>query len=203
MRYVGKVERLCVPCPPFFEERSVYWSLFWTFAKVGVMTFGGGYAMLPILEREVVDNKKWVDDAEVMDYYAISQCTPGVIIVNVATFVGEKLGGRLGGIIATLGVVFPSFLIITILAALLSEFSHVAAVQHAFAGIRICVCIFIFNAILRLWKSSVKDVVTCLFFLAVFLSSIFLDISPVAYVVVAGIAGILLHRFARKRTKVK
>ena len=83
----------------------MYWSLFWTFAKVGVMTFGGGYAMLPILEREVVDNKKWVDDAEIMDYYAISQCTPGVIIVNVATFIGEKLGGRWGGIIATLGVI--------------------------------------------------------------------------------------------------
>ena len=179
----------------------MYWSLFWTFAKVGVMTFGGGYAMLPILEREVVDNKKWVDDAEIMDYYAISQCTPGVIIVNVATFIGEKLGGRWGGIIATLGVVFPSLLIITLLAALLSEFSHIAAVQHAFSGIRICVCIFIFNAILRLWESSVKDAVTCLFFMPVFVASIFLNISPVIYVVVAGIAGILLHRFVFERSK--
>lgn len=175
----------------------MYGSLFWTFAKVGVMTFGGGYAMLPILEREVVDNKHWVSDAEIMDYYAISQCTPGVIIVNVATFIGQKLGGRLGGIIATLGVIFPSLVIITILAALLSSFSHIEAVKHAFAGIRICVCIFIFNAILRLWKSSVKDAITCLLFLIVFIASLFINISPAIFIVLAGIAGVFLHRFAR------
>lgn len=175
----------------------MYGSLFWTFAKVGVMTFGGGYAMLPILEREVVDNKHWVSDAEIMDYYAISQCTPGVIIVNVATFIGQKLGGRLGGIIATLGVIFPSLVIITILAALLSTFSHIEAVKHAFAGIRICVCIFIFNAILRIWKSSVKDAITCLLFLIVFIASLFINISPAIFIALAGIAGVFLHRFAR------
>lgn len=177
----------------------MYWSLFWTFAKIGVMTFGGGYAMLPILEREVVDNKKWANDAEIMDYYAIGQCTPGVIIVNVATFIGEKLGGRPGGIIATLGVIFPSLVIIALLAALLTEFSHIEAVGHAFAGIRICVCVFIFNAVLRLWKSSVKDAVACILFLIVFVASIFLNISPAIYVILAGIAGVFLHRFARTK----
>lgn len=181
------------------KETSMYLSLFWTFAKIGVMTFGGGYAMLPILEREVVDNKKWATDAEIMDYYAIGQCTPGVIIVNVATFIGEKLGGRPGGIIATLGVIFPSLVIIALLAALLTEFSHVEAVGHAFAGIRICVCVFIFNAILRLWKSSVKDAVACLLFLIVFIASLFLNISPAIYVILAGIAGVFLHRFASKK----
>ena len=84
------------------------WSLFLTFAKVGVMTFGGGYAMLPILQREVVENKGWATDEELTDYFAIGQCTPGVIAVNTATFIGQKRAGIAGGIVATLGVVFPS-----------------------------------------------------------------------------------------------
>ena len=93
------------------------WELFITFAKVGVMTFGGGYAMLPILQREVVENKKWASEEELVDYFAIGQCTPGVIAVNTATFVGQKRRGVAGGILATLGVVFPSLVIICILAA--------------------------------------------------------------------------------------
>ena len=95
------------------------WELFITFAKVGVMTFGGGYAMLPILQREVVENKKWASEEELVDYFAIGQCTPGVIAVNTATFVGQKRRGVAGGILATLGVVFPSLVIICILAGLL------------------------------------------------------------------------------------
>ena len=110
--------------------------MFITFAKVGVMTFGGGYAMLPILQREVVENKGWAEEAELTDYYAIGQCTPGIIAVNVATFIGYKKRGVLGGIFATLGVIFPSLIIIMSLAGVISAFSDFAAVQHAFAGIR-------------------------------------------------------------------
>ena len=115
-------------------------TLFLTFAKVGVMTFGGGYAMLPILQREVVENKGWTTDEELTDYFAIGQCTPGVIAVNTATFIGQKRRGILGGIVATLGVVFPSLVIIAALAGVIDAFSHLAWVQHAFAGIRVCVC---------------------------------------------------------------
>lgn len=114
--------------------------LFLTFAKVGVMTFGGGYAMLPILQREVVETKGWVTEEELMDYFAIGQCTPGVIAVNTATFVGQKTKGILGGIIATIGVVFPSLIIISLLAGVIEAFSHLTIVQHAFGGIRVCVC---------------------------------------------------------------
>ena len=113
-----------------------YLDLFGTFAKVGVMTFGGGYAMLPILQREVVEHKGWATEEELMDYFAIGQCTPGVIAVNTATFIGQKHRGWLGGIVATLGVVFPSLVIISILAGLITNFSHLAWVQNAFYGLR-------------------------------------------------------------------
>ena len=131
--------------------------LFLTFAKIGVMTFGGGMAMLPILEREVVQNKHWATEEELVDYFAIGQCTPGIIAVNTATFVGQKRKGAMGGITATLGVVFPSLVIITILAGLITNFAHLAWVQNAFAGIQVCVCVLILNAVLKLLKKSVVD----------------------------------------------
>ena len=110
---------------------NLYLDLFLTFAKVGVCTFGGGYAMLPILQREVVENKGWATEEELTDYFAIGQCTPGVIAVNTATFIGYKYKGIIGGILTTLGVVFPSLIIITLIAAFLSNFAHIPAVQHA------------------------------------------------------------------------
>ena len=128
--------------------------LFLTFAKIGVMTFGGGMAMLPILEREVVQNKHWATEEELVDYFAIGQCTPGIIAVNTATFVGQKRKGALGGIVATLGMVFPSLVIISILAGLITNFSSVTWVQDAFAGIQVCVCVLIFNAVVNLMKNS-------------------------------------------------
>ena len=168
-------------------------SLFLTFAKVGVMTFGGGYAMLPILQREVVENKGWATDEELTDYFAIGQCTPGVIAVNTATFIGQKGAGIAGGIVATLGVVFPSLLIIVALAGVITSFSHLTWVQHAFAGIRVCVCVLIFNAVLKLWKSAVKDVWGLLIFLAVLAASLLTSLSPVWYVLAAGVAGVLIQ----------
>ena len=168
------------------------WTLFWTFAKVGVMTFGGGYAMLPILEREVVDGKGWATSEELMDYYAVGQCTPGVIAVNTATFIGQKQAGNLGGIVATLGIVFPSLVIITAIAGVLTNFSHLAVVQNAFAGIRVCVCVLVFNAVVKLWKNAVVDKWSLLLFLAVFLLSLLLDVSPVIFVIITAAAGILL-----------
>jgi len=173
--------------------------LFLTFAKVGAMTFGGGYAMLPILQREVVENKGWATDEELTDYFAIGQCTPGVIAVNTATFVGQKKRGIAGGILATLGVVLPSLLIITALAGVIARLSHLALVQHAFAGIRVCVCVLIFNAVVKLWKSAVKDRWALLIFLAVFAGAVFLDLSPVIYVLAAAVTGILIEVIRGRR----
>ena len=175
---------------------NIYLDLFLTFARIGGLTFGGGYAMLPILQREVVSNRHWVSDEELMDYYAIGQCTPGVIAVNTATFVGRKVKGPLGGIIATLGVIAPSIVIISIIAAFLTNFAEIEAVKKAFTGIRVCVCVLIFNAVLKLWKKSVVDRPTLVICVAVCLGSIFLDLSPIVYVVAAGICGIVVKNMA-------
>ena len=165
--------------------------LFVAFARVGVMTFGGGYAMIPMLEREIVDKRKWASSEEIMDYYAVGQCTPGVIAVNTATFVGYSQAGVPGGIFATLGVIFPSLVIICVIAGILSNFADIPAVKSAFAGIRVCVCVRIFNAVTKLWKGAVKDKAALLMCLAVFVLSVFFDISPVVFVICCAAAGIL------------
>ena len=169
------------------------WELFITFAKVGVMTFGGGMAMLPILQREVVQTKGWATDEELTDYFAIGQCTPGIIAVNTATFIGQKEKGVLGGICATLGMVFPSLVIITLLAGLITNFAHLEWVQHAFAGIRVCVCVLIFNATLKLWKSAVRDAWGGVIFAAVLALTLLTSLSPVVYVLLAAAAGIAIQ----------
>ena len=173
--------------------------MFLTFAKVGVMTFGGGYAMLPILQREVVENKGWATEEELMDYFAIGQCTPGVIAVNTATFIGQNLKGTLGAIFATVGVVFPSLVIISLLAGVIEAFSHLTWVQNAFGGIRVCVCVLIANAVVKLYKKAVVDVPTFIIFLLVALGSIFLPVSPVIFVVIAAVAGIILKVVGGKK----
>ena len=173
--------------------------LFLTFAKVGVMTFGGGYAMLPILQREVVEKKGWATEEELMDYYAIGQCTPGVIAVNTATFIGQKNKGNLGGVCATLGVVFPSVVIISLLATVIEAFSHLVWVQHAFGGIRICVCILILNSVVKLYKKAVVDKATFLIFLIVTLGAFLTELSPVVFVVFAAVSGILLKVWGGKK----
>ncbi len=178
---------------------KVLLQMFLTFAKVGVMTFGGGYAMLPILQREVVDNKGWATEEELMDYFAIGQCTPGVIAVNTATFIGQKYKGFWGAISATLGVVFPSLVIISILAGVIEAFSHLVWVQNAFGGIRVCVCVLITNAVVKLFKKAVVDIPTMVIFLLVAAGSIFLPVSPVIFVLLAAMAGIILKAMGGKK----
>ena len=161
--------------------------LFLTFAKIGAVTFGGGYAMLPILQREVVDSKHW--DEELMDYYAIGQCTPGVIAVNVSTFVGNKLAGISGGIAATLGVITPSIIIITIISFFLNSFEHNVYVMHAFVGIRACVVVLILDTVIRMIRKSVKDTRQGLIFTGILLGALFSGVSPAVLVLVAAVAG--------------
>ena len=169
-----------------------YADLFLTFARIGGLTFGGGYAMLPMLQREVVEKRGWATEEELMNYYAIGQCTPGIIAVNTATFVGQKTAGIIGGIIATLGVAFPSLVIICIITAFIQNFAELAVVQNAFAGIRVCVCVLIFNAVLKLWKKSVVDKATAVICILILLDSILTDLSPILFVIVAGVLGVIL-----------
>ncbi|MEG1304620.1 MAG: chromate transporter [Oscillospiraceae bacterium] len=180
---------------------SLYLELFLVFAKIGVLTFGGGYAMLPFLQREVVEKRGWATDEELMDYYAIGQCTPGIIAVNTATLIGQKKKGALGGIIATLGVVFPSLIIIIAIAAFFSNFADIAAVKDAFISIRACVCVLILNAVIKLFKSSVIDLPSLLIFAAVFACALIFDISPAIFIVAAAVAGIFIGNVKEQRKK--
>ena len=189
---------------------NIYLDLFLTFARIGGLTFGGGMAMLPILQREVVEKKGWATDDELTDYYAIGQCTPGIIAVNTATFIGYKHKGIWGGICATLGVVFPSLIIITLLAAFLSSFADIPVVQHALAGVNACVVALIATSVIKLGKSSLKNKASwCIFGCVLTLSclgNLITDVSfpgmvgkvidtalsPAPLVVCAGLAGYLL-----------
>lgn len=166
--------------------------MFAVFAKIGGFTFGGGYAMLPILQREVVDKRQWATQEELMDYFAIGQCTPGIIAVNTATFIGYKRKGVLGAIFATLGVVAPSVVIITVIAAFIRNFQHIEAVQWAFEGIRAAVVALILSAVIKLGKKSLVDVATVVIFLVVAVLSAVTDLSPAMFVVAAGLCGLLL-----------
>lgn len=166
--------------------------LFTSFFKVGLFTFGGGYAMLPMLQREIVDHHGWVTEEEVLDYYAIGQCTPGVIAVNTATFVGTKMKGALGGAVATIAVVFPSLIIITLISSVLQNFSEYEVVQHAFAGIRVAVGVLIVGSVFKLYKKGVKGALSNSIFAASLLLVVLLDLSPVWIVLAALLLGIIL-----------
>ena len=168
--------------------------LFFTFFRIGAVTFGGGYAMLPILQREVVEKKKWASDEELVDYFAIGQCTPGVIAVNTATFIGRKNRGVVGGVVATLGVVSPSVVIISVIAALINNFANIGWVQDALGGIRICVCVFILNAVIKLIKSAVTDKATLVLYLVLFAVAVLFDVSPIYSVVISGVLGVLITK---------
>lgn len=169
-------------------------NLFMAFARIGAFTFGGGYAMLPMLQKEIVEKNHWATEDEIMDYYAIGQCTPGIIAVNTATFVGYKNKGIPGAIAATLGMIAPSIVIITIIAAFLQNFADLAIVKHAFNGIRACVCVLILNAVSKLAQKSVVDKICLAICIAVLVLSIFTPLSPALIVILAGFAGLIVKR---------
>ena len=176
--------------------------IFLTFARIGLFTFGGGYAMLPMLERELVEKKHWVTEEDLANYFAIGQCTPGIIAVNTATFTGHKLKKIPGAIFATLGVIFPSIVIILFLAAFVTHFAEIEWVQHAFAGIRACVCVLIFFSVLKLGKQSVKNLLTWGVFLVVLALAMFTNISTVLLVIAVGIFGVVFTAL-RERSQAK
>ena len=173
--------------------------LFWTFCKIGALTFGGGYAMLPLIQREIVENKKWSTEREILDYYAVGQCTPGVIAVNTATFIGFNLNGIIGGIVATLGVVFPSLIIILIIASFLQSFADLSIVQSAFAGIRVAVVALIITTVIKLLKSSIKDYLGVIIAIIAFIISAFIGLSPVYVVIAAGLTGFISKYIGGKK----
>ena len=171
--------------------------LYATFFRIGGLTFGGGLTMLPMLKYELVEKKGWVTEDEMLDYYAVGQCTPGIIAVNVATFVGYKRRGIIGGIFATLGMVSPSLIIVSILALFLQQFMSNEYVAHAVAGIKIIVCALMLNTVITMAKKTVKGVLTAAICVIAFLLSMFTPIPTVIIVVIAGIFGVIWNKLGR------
>jgi len=171
--------------------------LFLTFFRIGAVSFGGGYAMLPMLQRELVETRHWVTEAELADYYAIGQCTPGIIAVNVATFVGYRQKKLLGSLVSTMGFLVPPLILITIIAAFITNFADLQLVKYAFSGIRVCVCVLILNAIIKLWKNAIVGRLALVLFAVIFVLAVFTSVSAPILVLGAGIFGLVLH-FVRK-----
>jgi chromate transporter len=164
-------------------------TLFFTFSRIGLFTFGGGYAMLPMLTRVVAEEKKWATEEELLNFYAVAQLAPGIIAVNTATFIGAKQKGILGAVFATLGLITPSVIIITLIAAFLNHYSASDSVQNAFAGIRIAACALITAAVFRLTRQSVSGIITGIIAVLAFVSVAFLGLSPVVPILAAGAFG--------------
>ncbi len=173
--------------------------IFLSFAKIGAVTFGGGYAMLPILRRDFVEQNKWLNEDDLLDYYALAQSTPGLIAINMGMYIAYPLRGILGGIAAGLGVITPSIIIILIIAALLSSFFDLVMVEHAFAGIRIAVAALILDTALKLVKTSIKGKFSLLVFCILLVLSLFSNINPVYLILASAIAGVLWHAKFEKR----
>ncbi len=168
--------------------------IFLSFVRISTFTFGGGYTMLPLLQKEVVEKRGWATEQEVTDYFAISRALPGIIAVNTSIFIGHKRKGVPGAISAALGIAFPCIVIIVVIAAFLMNFTELEWVNHAFAGIRVTVCVLIINIVIKLYKSTVIDKWTVGIFVVVALLAAFTDISPILFVVFAGVSGIVIRK---------
>ncbi|NLD59934.1 MAG: chromate transporter [Clostridiales bacterium] len=168
-------------------------SMFAAFFRIGLFTFGGGYSMLPMLEREVVVRHSWATMDEVLDYFAISQCTPGIIAVNTATFVGYKRRGVVGGIFSALGVIMPSLLVILAIAALLTNFMHIELIQYAFGGIRIAVGALILGTVIKLSRSAVKQWWHALLCVAAFAASAVFKLNTIIIVATTIACAVACH----------
>ena len=176
----------------------MYIKLLITFAYIGAFTFGGGYAMLPMFQRELIEKRHLLTESELTDLFSISQCLPGIIAVNTAAFVGYKHKGVPGGIIAAIGVILPSIVVIMLIAAFLTNFADIPAVQKAFTGLRVCVSVLIINAAIKLRKHAIVDLPTIIIFLAVFILSVFTGLHVALLVAAAGICGIVISSLRKK-----
>lgn len=172
---------------------KVLLELFWTFFKIGGLTIGGGYVMLPLIQKEVVEVKGWVTEEEVIDYYAIGQSTPGIIAVNTATFIGYKLKKIPGAIAGTLGMITPSVIIIIFVALFFNYFIEVPLIQSAFKGIRVAVIALLIQAVVKMGKKAIKDWMGMALALIAFCVVAFQNISPIWIIITSSVVGICIR----------
>ena len=174
------------------------WQLFISFFKIGAFTIGGGYAMIPLMHREIVEKKKWLKEEEALDMVAISESTPGVLAVNFATYVGQKVGGFIGSIVATLSVVLPSFIIIILISLFVEAFSDNQTIQSFLTGVKAGVVVLLFQAVWKLLKISKVTLFNLLMLSVTFFLSVFIGAS-VFYLLLAGaLVGIVYGAFVTK-----
>jgi chromate transport protein len=166
-----------------------YVQLFTAFFKIGLFTFGGGMSMLPMLQRELVESKQWLTEEEILNYFAIGQCTPGIIAVNVATFCGYKRAGLSGAIVSTIGIVCPSWIVITLIAGSISRFSDIVWIQRAMKGVYVAVAALLARAVFTFGKKIITDFVTAGIAAGAFLAMSVWNVSGILIVLVAGIIG--------------
>lgn len=180
--------------------------LYLCFLQIGAVNFGGGYAMLPLLQRELEEKRGWCTTDELMDYFAIGQCTPGIIALNVSTFVGNKVGGITGALSALAGFLSAPIAIILVIAAVLQNFITRPIVAHALAGIRVCVCLLVLQAVQRLWKKSIADRRALVLYLVILALTVFSGVLPVSvptavYVIAAGAFGFFFAPVSKEKTE--
>lgn len=176
-------------------------SLFLTFMKIGLFTFGGGYAMIPLIHRETVDNKKWISDEDILEIVAIAESTPGPIAINAATFIGYRVGGFWGAFAATIGVALPSFAIITAISFILAEFQSIRWIQYAFNGIRAGVLALIVKALWSMYRQSPKGIFAYIIMLGAFVVTAFLPVNVIFVILICAAAGIAQALIANRRNK--
>lgn len=175
--------------------------LFATFFKIGAFTFGGGYAMIPLIQREVVESRKWITDEDILEIVAIAESTPGPIAINAATFVGQKVCGFFGALLATLGVVLPSFVIISVIAGVLSWFEDVEIVQYAFSGVRAGVLALIIKAIISMYKQSPKGILSYCIMAGAFVAAAMLKVNVLLVIVCCAVVGLIASLAAKRKVR--
>jgi len=178
-----------------------FFEILFVFAKVGFITFGGGYAIVPILQKEIIANRNWIKEEELIDYYAIAQCLPGIIASNTAMIIGYKRKGISGVIAAVIGIAIPSFVIILIIAMFIKNFMQYEAVTHAFNGIRAAVLALITGAAIKMWKNGVKDIFGLLIFLISLAVLIIFNVSPIIPIIAAAVCGIIIKEAGMRNKK--
>lgn len=181
------------------KKMKLLFEVFWVFFKIGAFTFGGGYAMIPLISRETVENKKWISDQDILDIVAIAESTPGPIAINSATFVGYKVASTWGSFFATLGTVLPSFTIILIISFVLDEFQHLTVIKYAFEGIRAGVLALILKAFWTMYKKTPKNLISYIISALAFVLAAILKLNVLYCIIICAVIGLTSSVIARRR----
>lgn len=181
------------------NRREKFITVFITFLKIGLFTFGGGYAMIPLIEYETVERHNWIKSEDILNIFAIAEATPGVIAINTATFVGYKVAGFWGSLLATLGVVIPSFVIISIIAVFFQQFQSLEWVAYAFKGVRAGVIVLILGAVVKMGKKGEYTPLTILILLLAFCLASFTDINVIYLLLGGAVTGLIYQVWTARR----